>query len=200
MSDHAPPNTLTAKRGGFHERMQRGAHPADPRRLGSLVGLVGGVVFVLAYSGVLSSPWSWLLNGVAVVLAAACVWRLFLRPLPMGEPQRPHRLAGLIYLAAVAAMVAAIFIGRTLLEGADRTDVAPAVIAFAVGCHFAPFAVAFRERMLMRLAVTVGGVGLVGMIVAWLAGPPVGAVAAVAAGFAQLAVIAQWAFSAGGRS
>lgn len=187
--------TATVGHHGFHERMRRGVHPADPRRLGSLVGLIGGVVFVLSYSAELGSPWSVILSVLAVILAASCLWRLFLRPLPLGEPQRPHRLAGLIYLLAVAAMLGLISLGRTLLEGADRTDVLPAVIACVVGAHFAPFAVAFREPMLLRLAVAVGGVGLAGIVAAWLAGPPLGALAAVVAGFVQLGVILHWALS-----
>lgn len=52
------------------ERMGRGEHPMDPRRLGSSIAVVGGVVFVAANAPALGAPMRRLLLLAAVALAA----------------------------------------------------------------------------------------------------------------------------------
>ena len=174
-------------------RMERGEHPMDPRRLGSSIAVVGGVVFVAANAPVLGAPVRWLLLLAAVALAAWLVWRLFLRPRSLGTPQVPHRFAGLIYLISVVAMLALIAAGGAWLRASGHEAAQPSLIALVVGLHFVPFAMAFREPMLIQLGTAVAAMGAVGLVLGILLGDPWGAGAAVAAGFVQLGVVAAWA-------
>lgn len=175
-------------------RMREGRHPADPRRIGSSIAVVGGLVFAWSYGdGAVAEPWLLVLRILATVLAALCVWRLFLAPAALGAPAAPHRFAWLIYLGSVAAMLAAIAGGRALLVAIDAPHAAASWIAVCVGLHFIPFALAFRERMLARLGIVVAGAGSLGVILALTLGAPWGELFAVVAGIAQLAVLTAWA-------
>lgn len=141
-------------------RMREGTHPGDPRRIGSSVAIVGGIVFAFANGGgVVEPPWLLALRILAVSLAAVCVWGLFIAPASLGTPAQPHRLAWLIYLLSVVAMLAAIAGGRALLVGAGLEHANSSWIAVCVGLHFIPFAWAFRERMLAGLGLAVAAVG-----------------------------------------
>ncbi|GEK79253.1 hypothetical protein ABA31_06040 [Agrococcus baldri] len=177
-------------------RMHEGRHRADPRRVGSSIAIVGGLVFAWSYgTDAVSEAWLLALRIVAVALAALCVWRLFLAPAALGAPATPHRFAWLLYLGSVAAMLAAIAGGRALLTGVDATHAAGSWIAVCVGLHFIPFAWAFRERMLARLGRVVAAAGIVGLALALTLGEPWGELGAVVAGVAQLTVLAGWALA-----
>ncbi|MFX4271146.1 hypothetical protein ACQBAR_11100 [Propionibacteriaceae bacterium Y1685] len=177
-------------------RMSEGRHPADPRRIGSLIAIVGGLVFAWSYGDdAVAEPWLLALRIAASVLAALCAWRLFLAPAALGAPAAPHRFAWFIYLGSVAGMLAAIACGRALLVAIDAPHAAGTWIAVCVGLHFIPFAVAFRERMLARLGIVVAGAGSLGVLLALTLGAPWGELCAVVAGIAQLAVLAAWAFT-----
>lgn len=174
-------------------RMQQGSHPADPRRIGASVAVVGGLVFAWSYGdGAIDAPWLLAVRIAATALAAWCLWRLFLAPVALGAPATPRRLAGLAYLLSVAAMLGAIALGRALLAAGDAEHAAGSWIAVCVGAHFLPFAWAFRERMLVALGGVVVTVGAAGLALALTLGPPWGALGAVAAGLAQLTTIAVW--------
>ncbi|WP_072314829.1 hypothetical protein [Agrococcus sp. Marseille-P2731] len=175
------------------DRFREGRHRADPRRLGSSIAVVGGLVFAFANGdGAIDQPWLLGLRILAAALAALCVWRLFVAPRPLGAPATPHRFAWLLYLCSVAAMLAAIAGGRALLAAIGAEHAAPAWIAVCVGAHFVPFAIAFRERMLTRLGVSVAVVGAVGVALAIALGAPWGDLGAILAGIVQLTVIAAW--------
>ncbi|WP_413317391.1 hypothetical protein AA0Z99_11235 [Agrococcus sp. 1P02AA] len=180
------------------DRFREGRHRADPRRLGSSIAIVGGLVFALSNGdGAIAQPWLLLLRILAAALAALCAWRLFVRPRPLGAPRAPHRLAWPIYLGSVVAMLAAIAGGRALLAALGAEHAAPAWIAVCVGAHFVPFAIAFRERMLTRLGLSVAVVGAVGVALAIALGSPWGDLGAIVAGIVQLAVVAAWALRSG---
>ena len=180
--------------------MREGRHRADPRRIGSSIAIVGGLVFAWSYGdGALAEPWLLALRIVASALAAFCVWRLFFAPLALGAPAAPRRAARLVYLLSVAAMLATIAAGRALLATAGAEHAGGSWIAVCVGAHFLPFAWAFRERMLTRLGLVVAGIGAVGVVLALIVGAPWGETGAVAAGLAQLGVLAVWAARSGSR-
>lgn len=179
---------------GHRRRFLEGTHPADPRRTGSMVAVVGGIVFVAANSGALPAPWPVVLIALAAVIAAAIVYRFFIRPASLGAPRRPHRFAWGIYLASVVAMIGAIALGRSAAGAAGAEHLNPSIIAFCVGAHFLPFAWAFRERMIVGLAIAVASLGALGVAAGIVLGPPWASLFAVAAGFAQLLIIAVWAW------
>lgn len=179
---------------GARQAMARGEHPADPRRLGALIAVVGGVVFGFANGdGELPAGLLVALRAAIALLAVACVVLLFLRRRPMGPPAMPRRLAGLVYAASVVAMLGAIALGRAALDALGAAHAGPAWIAVCVGLHFLPFAWAFRERMLVRLGLAVAAVGAAGTVAGVLAGQPWGSAAAIAAGVVQLVTVAVWA-------
>ncbi|MCH1881497.1 hypothetical protein [Agrococcus sp. ARC_14] len=177
--------------------MAAGRHRADPRRIGSMIAVIGGLVFVFSSGdGALPLPWLLAARIVAVALAALCVWCLLVAPRALGAPATPHRFAWLLYLGSVAAMLGAIALGRALLVSAGAAQAGPSWIAVCVGLHFIPFALAFGERMLTRLGLTVTVAGVAGVVLALVIGEPWGELGAIVAGLAQLTTLAVWAVRA----
>lgn len=157
------------------ERM-RGLHRIrDPHVWGTVVGAVGGTVFVMANREDLSSPWASIAAALWAGALIGYIWFVFVAPRLFDEalPAAPH--AGLIYLGSVAGMLALIRVGTTELR--------PAIIVVAVGLHFFPFAWAFH----MPMFAVLGSV----MVVLGVAGLATGAAeaAAVASGIAMIVVI-----------
>lgn len=165
----------------------------DPRRGGSLVGLVGAVVFISAYSPALgavaaTTAWAAGLAGVAVTLFAH-----YVRPVGLGPLPRPRPLALVTYVGCVVGELALIAVGSRALATAGRDDLRPALIAAAVGLHFLPFAWAFGERMFLRLGGAVAVLGGAGMLAGALGVPRAADAAAVVAGLTMVAIIARYA-------
>lgn len=175
------------------QRVREGRSRLDPRRVGALVGIAGGLVFVLANLSWAPMPLRAGTAAVAVALAAGTLWALFRSPRPLGTPAAVGIGAWWVYLASVAGMLALIAGARALLTSSGHAAAIPVAIAVAVGLHFLPFARAFRERHFVDLAVALVGIGVVGVAVAIATGPPAGEVAAVAAGLAMLALMLAFA-------
>ncbi len=137
----------------------------DPRRWGSLIGLIGGLVFIGSYSsalGAVVSTAAWT-DGVVLVLAALSAHYVW--PVALGPMARPSRLALATYLACVAGELALINLGSRALTAAGDGQLLPALIAAVVGLHFIPFAWAFHERMFFWLGGLVCGLGGTGLLV-----------------------------------
>lgn len=179
----------------------RGPHPY---RLGSLVGAIGGTVFVLANRDLLTTPLplvalvAW---GLALVAYGYAVWWRPAHALP--APGTPSPRAGPVYLLAVAAMVGAIWLGLWLLDRVGRGELGPALIAACVGLHFIPFARAFAAPVFGQLGWLLGLIGLGGLLIGWLLRPEAAAagagLAAVLSGLALLVTMAVGAFPRSGR-
>ena len=165
----------------------------DPRRWGGLVGLVGGLVFVLSYSAPLGSLLSITARGTGLLLALVAMVLLFVRPVALGPLARPRPLALLVYLACVAGEVVLIGIGSRVLNDAGAGDLRPALIAAVVGLHFLPFAWAFGERMFYLLGSIVAALGGAGLAVGALGVARAAEVAAVLAGLAMLVILVGYA-------
>lgn len=194
MTKTTPTTTRERAASTRDEIWRTGRARADPRRIGALIGTIGGVVFVVANAWVLPAPGDLIAGIAAIAMALAIVVRLFVVPRALGEPRRPHRFAWAIYGASVVGMFAMIAIGRPLLVAAGHELAAPSLIAIAVGLHFIPFAVAFREPMLTWLGTAVAAVGLLGLVFGLLVEPALGTIGAIVAGFAQLVILALYAF------
>ncbi|WP_051571457.1 hypothetical protein [Cryptosporangium arvum] len=165
----------------------------DPRRWGSLIGLIGGLVFVAGYSGVFGTVAhvaAWV-AGAALVLAALLA--LYVWPVALGPMARPSRRALVIYVACVVGELALINVGSRVLTAADRGELRPALIATVVGLHFIPFAWAFRERMFFWLGGLVGGLGVIGLLIGAVGVEHAAEALAVASGLAMLIVITLYA-------
>ena len=165
----------------------------DPRRWGGLVGLAGGLVFVLSYSDPLGTIASSFAEVAAVALALTAVVLLFVRPVALGPLARPHALAVLVYLACVAGEVVLIGVGSRALGDAGAAELRPALIAAVVGLHFLPFAWAFGERMFYLLGSIVAALGGAGLAAGALGVARAAEVAAVLAGLGMLVILVGYA-------
>lgn len=135
------------------------------RHLGSLVGTIGGIVFVLANLGglELSAVAAVILVGIAVMGVVAVL--LAIRADDAEPPPVPTRRSITVYWVAVAAMVVAIPAGSALLSGLDLSRLQPCWVVLAVGAHFVPFARVFGADLFLGLAASLIGVALLGAVV-----------------------------------
>jgi hypothetical protein len=165
----------------------------DPRRWGSLIGLVGGLTFIASYSPALGAVASVIAGGTGLALALAALWAHYVRPVSLGPLARPRPRAGAAYAGCVIGEVALIAIGSRGLAAAGHDDLRPALIAAVVGLHFIPFSWAFREQMFLWLGGAVAVTGAVGLAAGALGVPNAAHGAAVIAGLITLAVITRYA-------
>lgn len=161
----------------------------DPRRWGSLIGLIGGLVFIGSSSSALgpaiaTAAWTIGVVLVLVALSAHYVW-----PVSLGPMARPSRLALATYIACVAGELALINLGSRALTAAGDSQLRPALIAAVVGLHFIPFAWTFHERMFFWLGGLVCVLGAMGLLAGAMGVAQAAEAAAVLAGLVMLIVI-----------
>lgn len=173
--------------------IREGRSRRDPRRFGVLAPVIGGFVFVDAgVSAAGLAPWGILLRVLALILAAACVVQLFVRPGALGPPGRMPPTALLIWVLGIVAMIVGINLAGTAARNAGMEHLQPAINAAFVGAHFIPYAWAFAERMIAWLGLAVGTIGVLGVLSGLAFGAPWAAVAAIVAGFVQMGIVLAW--------
>lgn len=167
--------------------------PGHPVVVGGLVGLSGATAFVLVNAPGLPDVWA-LLARVAWALAlVVAVWQMLLRRRRLTPAPPPTRTGGLVYVASVLGMVAAIVLGARLLVGIARPELVPALVVTAVGAHFIPFARAFSAPVFGIIGWAMTALGLVGLLVGWqVAGGLVASATATTAGLVMLVAMARW--------
>lgn len=165
----------------------------DPRRWGSLIGLVGGLVFIGSYSSVLGVAVSAVAWAAGVVLVLAALSAHYVWPVALGPMARPSRLALATYVACVAGELALINLGSRALTAAGDGELQPALIATVVGLHFIPFAWAFHERMFFWLGGLVCVLGATGLLAGAMGVAHAAEASAVLAGLVMLIVITMYA-------
>lgn len=165
----------------------------DPRRWGSLVGLVGGLVFVGSYSPALGPVVSALAWVAGLVGTATALFAHYVRPTALGPLARPGVAALATYGLCVGAELMLILLGSRVLVAAGAEGLRPALVALAVGVHFIPFAWAFRERMFRHLGAAVATSGAVGLLLGALGVTAAAGAAAVLAGLVMTTLIAAYA-------
>ncbi len=133
------------------------------RPIGSVVGVIAGLAFVLINAG--SVPGSPVWRVAAVLAAAAIVWFVIVRgPAVAHEPARREAIRA--YGFAVTGMVVAIVLGASVISNVlDAPDAVPIWVVFCVGAHFWPFASAFALPVFRALAAALVLVALVGAVV-----------------------------------
>ncbi|WP_197429768.1 hypothetical protein, partial [Auraticoccus cholistanensis] len=139
-------------------------------RVGSLIGAVGGLAFVLADAGSLPEPWAWALRVLGLVLFLAVLALVVVRPRRADVVEAPptrRQVRG--YGISVTLMVVAIAVGARLLDLLGLEDLVVLWVVLAVGAHFVPFARLFRRPffavlgwLLVALAVVGAGAALLG--------------------------------------
>ena len=165
----------------------------DPRRWGSLIGLVGGMVFVVSYSAGLSSIISVPAQIGGLGLVCAALFAHYVRPVALGPLARPRSAALATYGACVVGELALINLGSKALAAAGDTGLRPALIASVVGLHFVPFAWAFGERMFYWLGGLVAILGVLGLLAGFMGVANAANTMAVTAGLAMLVIITLYA-------
>ncbi len=165
----------------------------DPRRWGSLIGLVGGLVFIGSYSSALGAAVSTVAWAAGVVLVPAALSAHYAWPVALGPMARSSRLALATYLTCVAGEVGLINLGSRALTAAGDGELRPALIAAVVGLHFIPFAWAFHERMFFWLGGFVCVLGVTGLLAGAMGVAHAAEAAAVLAGLAMLIIITVYA-------
>ncbi len=195
MTRAAPPNQSKRTTPNRRYGPAAGEPPpwADPRRWGSLIGLAGGLVFIVSYSatfGHVARIASW---AAGFALVAAALTAHYIRPVSLGPLTRPSPAALASYGACVIGELAAINLGSRALIAAGHDELRPALIAMVVGLHFIPFAWAFSERMFYWLGGFVATLGAAGLVAGFLRTPQAANVAAVVAGLVMLVIITVYA-------
>lgn len=165
----------------------------DPRRWGSLIGLVGGMVFIASYASVLGPVVSTTAWAAGLALVAVALFAHYVRPVSLGPLARPRPLALATYCGCVVGELALIAAGSRALTAAGHSELRPALIAAVVGLHFVPFAWAFRERMFLYLGGAVAVIGATGLLAGALGVPHAADALAVLAGLVMLTVITLYA-------
>lgn len=111
------------------------------RPIGSIIGAIAGLVFVLVNAGAVSGSLVWRIT--ATVVFAAIAWFVVLRGPEIDQPP-PSRAAMRTYGISVAAMVVAIPAGAAVISNIlHKPNAVPVLVVFVVGVHFVPFSRAF---------------------------------------------------------
>lgn len=165
----------------------------DPRRWGSLIGLVGGMVFITSYSAGLGRAVSITAWVCGLGLVGAALFAHYIRPVALGPLARPRPVMLITYGACVVGELALINLGSRALSAAGHADLRPALIAAVVGLHFIPFAWAFGERMFYWLGGLVATLGAVGLALGLIGVARSADAVAVAAGLTMQVIITMYA-------
>ncbi|HEV7655252.1 MAG TPA: hypothetical protein VGP36_11070 [Mycobacteriales bacterium] len=151
--------------------------------IGSSIGSVAGLVFVLANAGGLPAA---AVIRVAGLVALVLVLVLLLRR-PVAAPPRPGRAALRTYGLCVVGEVVAIPVGALVVRSlGGPSELVVVWVVFVVGVHFLPFARAFGLPVFGLLAWTLIGLAVVGGALTLAADAAAGRWTAVAAGFVLL--------------
>jgi hypothetical protein len=145
------------------------------RPVGSLIGAIAGLAFVLVNAGAV--PLSLVWSIVAAIAFAAISWFVVLRG-PEADWPPPSRTAWRTYAISVAVMIVAIPAGATIINNIfGKPNAVPVWVVFVVGAHFQPFANAFQMPVFRWLSGALGLDAVVGAI------PAVSSDSAAAAGW-----------------
>lgn len=166
---------------------------ADPRRWGSLIGLVGGMVFIAGYSAGFNSVISITVQILGLGLVGAALFAHYIRPVALGPLTRPRPAALATYGACVVGELVLINLGSRALVATGDSDLRPALIAAVVGLHFVPFAWAFGERMFYWLGGLVATLGVLGLLAGFMGVANAADTMAVTAGLSMLVLITSYA-------
>lgn len=133
------------------------------RPLGSIVGVIAGLAFVVINASEVPGSSMWRI--AAMLAAAAIVWFVIVKgPAVSHEPASREAIG--TYGFAVTAMVVSIVLGASVITNVlEAPDTVPIWVVFCVGAHFWPFASTFALPVFRALAAALMLVALVGAIV-----------------------------------
>ncbi|MGU3431879.1 hypothetical protein ACNHUS_02575 [Actinomycetes bacterium M1A6_2h] len=139
-------------------------------KLGSLIGAVFGLIFVLVNTDSLPSPIARVLRILAVAAVVAVL--VAIRRVPAAPPTSGRAFSDRNYLVTVALEAVALFGGVAIINGPLATpDAAVAWISLVVGLHFLGLAAAWKLRFYHVLAAAMAPCGIIGLVIAFGGGP-----------------------------
>ncbi|MDF1606054.1 hypothetical protein [Nocardioides sp. YIM 152315] len=133
----------------------------DGRVVGSLIGLVGGEVFVQANAAGLPGETAVRAAGWALGLAVLGSVVVHLRSSPTAPPP-PSRQGLRVYGVSVIALAVSVPVGAAALRAVGHDELTRAWVVLVVGLHLLPFARAFGQPFFRPLAWSLVTVALVG--------------------------------------
>jgi hypothetical protein len=159
-------------------------------RIGSLIGAVGGLVFILINAGALGQPASSAIRLSGIAIFAGVLWYAVIRTRRWPSGPRPTATSFRIYWVSVIGEVIAIPVGAQVLVRLHQSVLTPTWVVFVVGVHFLPFARAFATSLFTGLGIALITVAVIGGAAALKVGPRGAAWAGVVAGAVLLAFAA----------
>lgn len=153
--------------------------------IGSIVGAIGGVVFVAVNAAGVPATFVWIV--AAAVLFLAIMWFVVLRG-PEVHQDPPSRSALRTYGISVMAMIVAIPAGSALISNVlEKPNAVLVWVVFVIGAHFLPFATAFHLPVFRWLSASLVIAAVIGAVPALANDSAVAAAwTGVAAGFLLL--------------
>jgi hypothetical protein len=143
-----------------------------PEKLGSLIGAIFGLIFVLANTGALPPGLGMVLRvlGVAAFVAVLIALRRSPRRAAVARPAGGGFRRG--YWLVVAGEVVAIAVGLALLNGPlHAPQAAVAWISLVVGAHFIGLAVVWKQSFFHWLGASILLCGAIGLVLAVVTSP-----------------------------
>ena len=128
--------------------------------IGSIIGAVAGLTFVLVNASAVPGTLVWSIAAVAGFVAIG--WYVVVRGSEVTQAP-PSRSAMRTYTISVTAMVVAIPVGAAIISNVfSKPDAVLAWVVFVVGAHFVPFASAFALPIFKWLSATLLIVAILG--------------------------------------
>jgi MFS family permease len=142
-------------------------------RVGALIGLVGGLLFVVVNGFVLPTPWSGVVIGIALLVALLAT-RTVLRTAPDPEAYRPDSRQMQAFWITIGLEVAALVGGGLVLNQVLHVPEASLPwVSLVLGLHWLVFKTVFQQDVFLWLGWFTLTLGIVGMIAALSKiGPP----------------------------
>lgn len=156
------------------------------QRVGSMIGAIGGLVFVLVNAGPLGAPLSLVLRVLGGLVFVSTVWFAVIRSRSV-DSGPPPRSAMRVYAISVVAELVAIVVGaQILVRVLHRPELSLVWVVFVVGVHFIPFSRAFGLARFAVLGVALMVTALIGGLITVLVTPLGSPWTGVVAGFVLL--------------
>ncbi len=142
-------------------------------RVGALIGLVGGVVFVVVNGFLLPSPWSEVVIGIGVLMALLAT-RTVLRAKPDPTAYRPDARQMQAFWITIGLEVVALVGGGLLVNQVLHVPAASLPwFSLVLGVHWLVFKTVFQQDVFLWLGWFTLTLGVVGMVAALTqVGPP----------------------------
>lgn len=135
-------------------------------RVGPLIGLVGGVVFVVVNGFVLPTPWSGVVIGIALVVALLATRTVLRAPSDPGA-YRPDSRQMQAFWITIALEVAALLGGGLVINSVLHLPEASLPwVSLVLGVHWLVFKTVFQQDVFLWLGWFTLTLGIVGMIAA----------------------------------